>query len=155
MTNSVHTNSSALLALQNLNATNRELQETQTRVSTGFKVNGAKDNASVFAVAQNLRGDTAALGIVRTSLDRAQSIADVAIAAGETISNLFIELRERATAALDPINRQLCAFGLRRRLQRHRDAGPKHHRRRGIRRREPTQQLVDRRHSVHRRRRRH
>ncbi|MEM6627581.1 MAG: flagellin [Pseudomonadota bacterium] len=102
MSISVHTNSSAMVALQNLNATNRDLEATQQRVSTGLKVQGAKDNASVFAVAQNMRGDTAALGVVQASLDRAQSIADVAIAAGETISDLFIQLREKATASMDP-----------------------------------------------------
>ena len=45
MTTSVHTNSSALIALQNLNSTNSKLGMTQNRVSTGLKVQGAKDNA--------------------------------------------------------------------------------------------------------------
>lgn len=99
---SVHTNKSALLALQNLNKTNADLQTAQTRINTGLKVSGAKDNAAVYAVAQGMRSDTGALNAVSTSLDRAQSISDVALAAGESISDLLVEMREKATAAMDP-----------------------------------------------------
>jgi flagellin len=99
---SVHTNTSAMIALQNLNKTNEEITGVQNRVNTGLKVSGAKDNSSVFAVAQGMRSDIGALGSVRSSLDRAVSIGDVAIAAGESISDLLIEMREKATAAMDP-----------------------------------------------------
>lgn len=99
---SVHTNKSALLALQNLNKTNADLATAQTRINTGLKVAGAKDNAAVYAVAQGMRADTGALNAVSTSLDRATSIADVALAAGESISDLLVEMREKATAAMDP-----------------------------------------------------
>ena len=102
MVSSVHTNSSAMIALQNLTGTNKDLETVQQRLSTGYKVNGAQDNAAIYSVAQNMRGDIASLSIVKTSLDRASSIADVAIASAETISNLLIEMREKATAAVDP-----------------------------------------------------
>ncbi len=102
MVSSIHTNSAAMTALQTLNSTNSELEKTQARVSTGFKVAGARDNSAVYAVAQGMRGDVATLGAVRASLDRANSIADVAIAAGETISDLIIQMREKAVAAKDP-----------------------------------------------------
>ncbi|MGY6531705.1 flagellin [Glycocaulis sp.] len=99
---SVQTNVSAMIALQNLNKTNSDLQTTQNRINTGLRISGAKDNSSVFAVAQSMRADIGALGSVKTSLDRAVSIGDVAIAAGESISDLLIEMREKATAAMDP-----------------------------------------------------
>lgn len=102
MTNSVHTNASALIALQNLNATNRNLASTQSRVNTGLKVQGAKDNAAVWAVAQNQRSDMKALESVKNSLNRATSLADVSLAAGEQISDLLTQLQEKATAAADP-----------------------------------------------------
>lgn len=99
---SVHTNTSAMIALQNLNRTNEEIQGVQSRINTGLRVTGAKDNSSIFAVAQGMRSDIGALGSVKSSLDRAVSIGDVAIAAGESISDLLIQMREKATAALDP-----------------------------------------------------
>jgi flagellin len=102
MSNSVLTNSSALMALQNLNRTNERLGETQSRINTGLKVQGAKDNAAVWAIAQNQRADTSAYEAVKTSLNRATSIADVSLAAGQSISDLLIELRAKATAAADP-----------------------------------------------------
>ncbi|WP_421859632.1 flagellin [Oceanicaulis sp.] len=99
---SVHTNTSAMIALQNLNKTNEDIQGVQSRINTGLRVTGAKDNSSVYAVAQGMRSDIGALGSVKSSLDRAVSIGDVAIAAGESISDLLIQMREKATAALDP-----------------------------------------------------
>ncbi|WP_292035877.1 MULTISPECIES: flagellin [unclassified Brevundimonas] len=102
MTNSVLTNASALIALQNLNSTNNKLAATQSRVNTGLKVQGAKDNAATWAIAQNQRADTGALESVKTSMNRATSLADVSLAAGGQISDLLIEMREKATAAADP-----------------------------------------------------
>ncbi len=102
MTLSVNTNASAMVALQTLNKTNSQLDGAQNRINTGLKVGGAKDNSSVYAVAQGMRADSGALGAVKTSLDRAVSIGDVALAAGESISDLLIEMREKATAAMDP-----------------------------------------------------
>jgi flagellin len=99
---SVHTNQSALVALQNLNRTNDELAGAQNRISTGLKVQGPKDNASVWGIAQAQRADVGSLGAVKMSLDRATSIADVAISAGETISDLLISMKEKVTAAMDP-----------------------------------------------------
>jgi flagellin len=101
MTNSVHTNASAAIALQNLARTNENLSGVQSRISTGLKVQGAKDNAAIWAIAQQQRADTSALSAVRQSLDRATSIADVALAAGESISDLLNQLKEKVVAAKD------------------------------------------------------
>ena len=102
MTTSIHTNTSAMIALQNLNRTNDQLASTQSRVNTGLKVQGAKDNAAVWAVAQGQRADRGSLEAVTTSLNRATSIADVSLAAGEQISDILVELKQKATAAADP-----------------------------------------------------
>lgn len=102
MTTSIHTNTSAMIALQNLNRTNDQLASTQSRVNTGLKVPGAKDNAAVWAVAQGQRADRGSLEAVTTSLNRATSIADVSLAAGEQISDILVELKQKATAAADP-----------------------------------------------------
>lgn len=98
---SVNTNASAFIALQNLNKTNAELETTQNRINTGLKVASAKDDAAAFSIAQNLRGDLAGLNAVSNSLDRAISELDVAIAAGEAVSDLLTELKEKAVAAKD------------------------------------------------------
>jgi flagellin len=78
---SVNTNYGAYVALQNLNATNKALQETQNRINTGLKVSGPKDNGAIFAIAEGLRADVQSLGAVTNSLDRATSSVDTAVAA--------------------------------------------------------------------------
>ena len=99
---SVHTNVAALTALQNLNKTTEDLQQVQDRINTGLKINTARDNAAVWAIAQGQRADIGSLGAVRMSLDRATSIADVASAAGQTISDLLVQMKEKVVAAMDP-----------------------------------------------------
>jgi len=101
MTISVHTNKSALTALQNLNKTNDELASVQDRVNTGLKIANAKDNAAIWAIAQGQRADIGALGAVRMSLERAHSIAQVSLTAGESVSDLLVELKEKVVAAMD------------------------------------------------------
>ncbi len=99
---SVHTNSAALTALQNLNKTTDDLQQVQNRINTGLSIANAKDNAAVWAIAQGQRADIGSLGAVKMSLDRATSIADVASTAGQTISDLLVQMKEKVVAAMDP-----------------------------------------------------
>ncbi len=91
MSFSVNTNVGAMIALQNLATTNRDLNMVQTRISTGLKIAGAKDNGAIYAIAQNMRSDVAGLNAVKQSLSNGVSISDVAVAAGEAISDLLIE----------------------------------------------------------------
>ena len=101
MTIGVHTNASALNALQNLNKTNDDLSDVQNRINTGLKIANAKDNAAIWAIAQGQRADIGGLAAVKISLQRASSIAEVSSTAGETISDLLVQLKEKVVAALD------------------------------------------------------
>lgn len=96
---SVNTNKSALIALQNLNATNERLADVQNRINTGLRVASAKDNAAVYAIAQKQRADFSSLGAVKMSLDRATSITDVALSAGQQISDILVQMREKVVGA--------------------------------------------------------
>ncbi len=99
--NSVNTNVGAMIALQNLNATNMELSQTQSRINTGKKVSSAKDNGAIWAIAQTQRGTSLSLNAVKDSLDRSRSTLDVAMAAGESVSDLLLQMKEKALAASD------------------------------------------------------
>jgi flagellin len=98
MANSINTNYGANVALQTLNATNRALATTQNRVSTGQAVSSAKDNGAIFAIATNQRAEMSALGSVKQSLQRGQSIVDVALAAGDTVIGALTEMKALAVA---------------------------------------------------------
>ena len=96
---SVNTNKGAMVALQTLNATNRDLFKTQNAISTGLKVANAKDNGAVWAIATKMRSDVSAYDRVVESNDTASSRVDVAISAGESIMELLNEMKGKALAA--------------------------------------------------------
>src|SRR6201996_5929583 len=98
---SVNTNSGAMVALQYLNNTNAQLDQVQNEINTGLKVSSAKDDGSTFAIAQNMRGDVAGYAAVTDSLNSATSAVDVAMSAGQSISDLLIEMKSKAAAASD------------------------------------------------------
>lgn len=97
----INTNAGAMVALQNLNKTNQQLEQVQSRINTGLAVASAKDNGGIFAIAQSMRADVAGYKAVRNSIDLAVSTTDVALAAGEAISDLLVEMKEKALAAAD------------------------------------------------------
>ena len=99
--NSINTNIGAMVALQNLNAINAQLMVTQNRISTGLKVASAKDDPSAWAIAQSERSQVSSLDSVKDSLSRTSSAIDVAMTAGESISDLLSELRDKALEASD------------------------------------------------------
>ncbi|MDI1281983.1 flagellin [Brevundimonas sp.] len=99
--NSVNTNVGAMIALQNLQVTNNELGQVQSRINTGKKVASAKDNGAVWAIAQGQRAEIGALNAVKDSLQRGQSAVDVSLAAGESVSDLLTQLKEKALSATD------------------------------------------------------
>ncbi len=101
MANSINTNAGALVALQNLNQTSRDLSITQNRVNTGQKISSAKDNGAIFAIATSQRAEMGAQDAVKQSLQRGQSIVDVALAAGETVTTALTDLTSRAGAMQD------------------------------------------------------
>jgi flagellin len=96
---SVNTNKGAMVALQTLNATNRDLFKTQNAISTGLKVASAKDNGAIWAIANKMRSDVSAYDRVVESNDRASAKVDVAIASGESIMELLNEMKGKALAA--------------------------------------------------------
>ncbi len=98
---SVNVNYGALLALQSLNKTTSELETVQGRINSGLKVATAKDNGATFAIAQSMRGKVAGYGVALDTVDKAISTLDAAITGGNAVSELLIQLKEKATAARD------------------------------------------------------
>jgi len=98
---SVNTNAGALIALQNLNTTESQLQVAQNQVSTGLAVSDAQDNGAIFAIAQNQRSQSTALTAVTQSLQRVQSTVNVAASSGTTVSDLLNQMKSAALAASD------------------------------------------------------
>ena len=96
---SINTNSGALSALRNLTTTTNDLEITQLRVTTGFKVNGPRDDAATFAIANNLRGDISGTEAVKVALATGESTVNVAIEAGKAVADLLIEMKAKTVQA--------------------------------------------------------
>jgi flagellin len=98
---SVNTNIGAMAALQSLNETNKGLATTQSRINTGLDVNSTKDDSARYTIAQKLRGDVGGLKAVNSSLSRAKSTVDVAVAGAEQVSDLMNQMKSKVTEATD------------------------------------------------------
>ena len=101
MSFSVNTNNSAAVALQYLTATQGQLDQTQSHINSGLKVANARDDGAIFAIAQNQRGAVAGYTSVINSINNGTSAIDVSLSAGQSISDLLIQLKTKALAAAD------------------------------------------------------
>ena len=100
--NSINTNVGAMIALQSLNTINRDLATTLRRIATGLKISSPKDNPAVWATAKMQSAEAKSLDAVRASLQRGQSTVDVALAAGDTVTDLLDQMKQKMLAASDP-----------------------------------------------------
>lgn len=98
---SVNTNVGAMAALQALNETSKGLSAVQSRINSGLNVASTKDDSAAFTIAQGLRGDLGGLKAVNSSLSRAKSVADVAVAGAEQISDVVNQMKTLAKQASD------------------------------------------------------
>jgi flagellin len=101
MAMSVNTNVGAMAALQSLNSTTKGLSQVQSRINTGLNVSSTKDDSAKYTVAQKLRGDMGELSAVGSSLNRAKSTTDVAVAGAEQVSDLLNQMQAKAKEASD------------------------------------------------------
>jgi flagellin len=101
MSFSVNTNAGAAVALQYLTSTQGMLDKTQSAINSGLKVANARDDGAIFAIAQNQRSQVAGYTAVINSINNATSSVDVALSAGQSISDLLIQMKTKALAAAD------------------------------------------------------
>jgi flagellin len=98
---SVNTNVGAMAALQSLNETTKGMSQVQSRINTGLNVSSTKDDSASYTIAQGLRGDMGGLKAVSSSLSRAKSVTDVAVAGAEQISDVVNQMKAKAYQAAD------------------------------------------------------
>lgn len=96
---SIMTNTAAMTALQSLSATNKSLDQTQTRISTGLRVSTASDNAAYWSIATTMRSDNAALSTVQDALGLGAAQVDVAYTATDKSIKVVDEIKSKLVAA--------------------------------------------------------
>ena len=100
--NSINTNFAALTALQSLDNTNRDLNTTQARISTGMRVASAKDNAAYWSMATTLRSDSKSLSAVSDALGLGAATIDIAYTALNSTVDVVTEIQAKLVAAREP-----------------------------------------------------
>jgi len=96
---SILTNTSAMVALQNLRTINSNLVDTQNQIATGKKVATAKDNSAIWSVSKVLESDVTAFKAISDSLNLGDSTVAVARQASETISDILTEMKSNIVGA--------------------------------------------------------
>ena len=96
---SINTNVAAMTALQTLQATNSAMEDTQSRISTGYRVNSASDNAAYWSIATTMRSDKSALSSVVDALGIGEATVDTAYTAMESTKDLLNDIKAKLTTA--------------------------------------------------------
>ncbi|MGG7579202.1 flagellin [Rhizobium sp. Nf11,1] len=98
---SINTNNSAMAALQTLRSVNSNLESTQNRVSTGYRVDTASDNAAYWSIATTMRSDNKALSAVSDALGLGAAKVDTAYTAMESAIDVVDEIKAKLVAATE------------------------------------------------------
>ena len=96
---SIMTNASALTALQSLNATNKSLESTQSRISTGYRVATASDNSAYWSIATTMRSDNKANSVVQDALGLGAGKVDTAYIAMESSISVVDQIKQKILLA--------------------------------------------------------
>ncbi|TIT34111.1 MAG: flagellin [Mesorhizobium sp.] len=96
---SIMTNAAALTALQSLNATQKSLDTTQSRISTGYRVSQASDNAAYWSIATTMRSDNQAMSTVSDSLGLGASKVDTAYTGMNSAITTINSIQQKLTAS--------------------------------------------------------
>src|SRR5690606_8562166 len=99
---SLLTNTSAMTALQTLTQTNKNMAVTQNRISTGYRVATASDNAAYWSIATTMRSDNKALSTVQDALGLGAAQVDIAYTAMESAKDIIDEIKVKLVAAKQP-----------------------------------------------------
>ena len=99
---SIMTNNAAIAALQTLRDINRSMEMTQARVSSGYRVETAGDNAAYWSIATTMRSDNKALSTIKDALGLGAAKIDVAYTALNTAIDVVSEIKAKLVAAREP-----------------------------------------------------
>ncbi len=99
---SIMTNTAAMAALQTLRTINSDLEMTQARISSGFRVESASDNAAYWSIATTMRSDNKALSTVSDALGLGAAKVDVAYTGMNSAIEVVDEIKSKLVAAREP-----------------------------------------------------
>ena len=95
----IQSNISAMNTHRNLQLNDANLSRSLERLSSGFRINRAADDAAGLAVSQSFRADIASFKVASRNTSEAVSILQIAEGGADQIGNMLTRLKELATQA--------------------------------------------------------
>ncbi len=95
----IQNNIAALNAHRNLGISDAGLSKSLERLSSGYRINRAADDAAGLSVSQQFRADIASYKVASRNVSEANSLLQVAEGAMDQIGNMLTRLKELATQA--------------------------------------------------------
>jgi flagellin-like hook-associated protein FlgL len=99
---SIITNTAAMAALATLRTIGQDMEETQSHVSSGLRVNRASDNAAYWSIATTMRSDNKALSTVQDALGLGAAKTDTAYTGLNSAIDVVSEIKAKLVAAREP-----------------------------------------------------
>ena len=99
---SILTNTAAMAALSTLRSIDMSMEQTQNRVSSGYRVQTAADNAAYWSIATTMRSDNKALSGVEDALGLGAAKTDTAYTAMDSSISVMMEIKAKLVAAREP-----------------------------------------------------
>ena len=98
---SLHTNNAALSAQNSIGRTQGSLSTSMTRLSTGFRINSASDDAAGLQIATRLKAQTSGMAVAMRNTQNATSMIQTAGGALSEVKNMLIRMKDLATQSAD------------------------------------------------------
>ncbi len=98
---SLHTNNAALSAQNSINRTQGSLSTSMTRLSTGYRINSAMDDAAGLQIATRLKAQTSGMAVAMRNTQNSTSMLQTAEGALDEVSNMIVRMKDLATQAAD------------------------------------------------------
>jgi flagellin len=98
---SLHTNNAALAAQSSLSKTQTSLTTSMTRLSTGYRINSAMDDAAGLQIATRLKAQTSGMAVAMRNTQNSTSMLQTAEGALDEVTNMLVRMKDLATQASD------------------------------------------------------
>jgi flagellin len=98
---SLHTNNAALAAQNSINRTQNSLSTSMTRLSTGYRINSAMDDAAGLQIATRLKAQTSGMAMAMRNTQNSTSMLQTAEGALDEVTNMLVRMKDLATQAAD------------------------------------------------------
>jgi flagellin len=98
---SLHTNAAALSAQNSISRTQTSLSTSMTRLSTGYRINSAMDDAAGLQIATRLKAQSSGMAVAMRNTQNSISMLQTAEGSLNEVNNILVRMKDLATQSAD------------------------------------------------------